>query len=1034
MPTRIKTNNIADLAITAQKVAIAGISTATHISGGLSGQIPYQTAAGRTSFVTASSTAGWVLTYNGTQPVWGQGSGGNANNAEIATTATNLQNGSAGQIPYQTGAGQTSFVGPGSVGQVLISNSVGGPQYVNTGSLYVGNSVSSERWTTARTLTLTGDLTGSVGIDGASNVTLTATITADSVALGTDTSGNYVGSGATSGFGLSGSLAAEGGTFTVTANSTSSNTANSIVFRNATGDIAIGQLTVSGSVLPSTNGTLDLGSPSNRFGTLYVSSSTIDIGGATISASADGTVSFAKVNITATNASTSSIVNNSLYVAGGAGIAGLLYVTGPAIFRDDVTFAGTTTYVLTTQSVYTDNILNIHTVAGDPSTPWTVDDGADIGFIFHYYKSDDKHAFLGWANDTGYLEWYSDGQENNGVFSSGIYGTFKTGQIKLVSGTANEVNTSTGDLVVLGGVGIGGSVYVGGHVTATTFTGALAGNAATASAATTATNLAGGSLGKIPYQTAAGLTGFLDVGQDGQFLKSNGANSATFVNVYLDDLHNVSVPNPTAGSVLGWNTTTNAWTATRVSVALEIEAGEYDTTTFTADGTTSTYTIGFGYSEDSVLVSVEGLVQVPTTDYSIVSNKLVFTDVISNGAVINVRKLAQVFFDQTETLTLGAGTYTTSIFTGTGSTSSFTIGSGYTVDNILVTENGVLQVPITDYVISGNNLVFVNPPSNGVVVQVRKLANVYYNAILTTATNLNAGLAGQIPYQISPGQTGFTNLITVDASTVTVAGSILPDIDIAHNLGSPTRRWNNLYVNTQTIYLGDYALGISTAGQITIQNTVEPGSEPTPVVGPQGPQGPQGPSGAASNVAGPQGPTGPSGANGTIGVDGATGPQGPQGVTGPQGPSGPSVTGPQGPQGVTGNTGPQGPQGVTGNTGPQGPQGVSGPQGPSGPSGPSGPYVVWSIVSTATTCAVWNGYFVDTTNYAITMTLPASATVGQQIRFNDLAGTFATNAMTVARNGHKIQGVADDLLVSNTQASFGLVYSNSTYGWKLVEV
>jgi hypothetical protein len=92
------------------------------------------------------------------------------------------------------------------------------------------------------------------------------------------------------------------------------------------------------------------------------------------------------------------------------------------------------------------------------------------------------------------------------------------------------------------------------------------------------------------------------------------------------------------------------------------------------------------------------------------------------------------------------------------------------------------------------------------------------------------------------------------------------------------------------------------------------------------------------------------------------------------------------------------------------------------------------VVSTATTCAVWNGYFVDTTNYPITMTLPASATIGQQIRFNDLAGTFATNAMTVARNGHKIQGVADDLLVSNTQASFGLVYSNSTYGWKLVEV
>jgi len=495
---------------------------------------------------------------------------------------------------------------------------------------------------------------------------------------------------------------------------------------------------------------------------------------------------------------------------------------------------------------------------------------------------------------------------------------------------------------------------------------------------------------------------------------------------------------------------------------------------------------------------------------------------------------------------------------------------------------------------------------------------------------------------LPPGPQGPSGPVGPQGPQITlnaIAGHMLPAATLTYDLGSTSSQWRSLYVGTTTIYIGDYALGVSTAGFITLQNTVDPQAEPTPVVGPTGPQGPQGPQGVAgpqgpqgatgpqgpsgpsvTGSTGPTGPQGPSGANGYIGADGATGPQGPQGpqgVTGPQGPQGPqgvvgpqgpqgpqgpagqdgtfggaafeysytttsttnqnpgsgkiafnnvalnsatvlyihhadnsesdvtsflqtiddsssnlkghfsvadksdpntytlfaingthteyvdyfavpvayvsgdtSLTdgltsvvtfartgdkgdagpqgpqgvigpqgpqgpqgvagpqGPQGPQGSTGNTGPQGPQGAQGNTGPQGPQGpsgasvtgpqgpqgVSGPQGPSGPSGPSGPYVVWSVVSTATTCAVWNGYFVDTTNYAITMTLPASATVGQEIRFNDLAGTFATNAMTVARNGHKIQGVADDLLVSNTQASFGLVYSNSTYGWKLVEV
>ena len=51
---------------------------------------------------------------------------------------------------------------------------------------------SAAKWTTARTVTLAGDLTGSVSIDGSANATLTATIAADSVALGTDTTGNYM--------------------------------------------------------------------------------------------------------------------------------------------------------------------------------------------------------------------------------------------------------------------------------------------------------------------------------------------------------------------------------------------------------------------------------------------------------------------------------------------------------------------------------------------------------------------------------------------------------------------------------------------------------------------------------------------------------------------------------------------------------------------------------------------------------------------------------------------------------------------------
>jgi hypothetical protein len=83
------------------------------------------------------------------------------------------------------------------------------------------------------------------------------TIQANSVALGTDTTGNFVGVGAVAGTGLSGSLNAEGGTFTVTSNATEANTASTIVARDGSGDFAAGTITaaLTGNVTGNVTGT-----------------------------------------------------------------------------------------------------------------------------------------------------------------------------------------------------------------------------------------------------------------------------------------------------------------------------------------------------------------------------------------------------------------------------------------------------------------------------------------------------------------------------------------------------------------------------------------------------------------------------------------------------------------------------------------------------------------------------------------------------------------------------------------------------------
>ena len=80
-----------------------------------------------------------------------------------------------------------------------------------------GNSATATALETGRTIALTGDVTATgVSFDGTGNISLSTTIGADSVALGTDTTGNYVAgvSGTTNEIEVSGS-GSEGATVTV---------------------------------------------------------------------------------------------------------------------------------------------------------------------------------------------------------------------------------------------------------------------------------------------------------------------------------------------------------------------------------------------------------------------------------------------------------------------------------------------------------------------------------------------------------------------------------------------------------------------------------------------------------------------------------------------------------------------------------------------------------------------------------------------------------------------------------------------------
>ena len=93
---------------------------------------------------------------------------------------------------------------------------------------------------------------------------------------------------------------------------------------------------------------------------------------------------------------------------------------------------------------------------------------------------------------------------------------------------------------------------------------------------------------------------------------------------------------------------------------------------------------------------------------------------------------------------------------------------------------------------------------------------------------------------------------------------------------------------------------------------------------------------------------------------------------------------------------------------------------------------LWAAVSVSSdiTLAKWNNYMVDT-SAARTLTLPASPSSGDEIHIFDVSGTAATNKITVASNSNKINGTVQDLEIDANNAAVVLIYTGSTYGWRV---
>ena len=88
-----------------------------------------------------------------------------------------------------------------------------------------------------------------------------------------------------------------------------------------------------------------------------------------------------------------------------------------------------------------------------------------------------------------------------------------------------------------------------------------------------------------------------------------------------------------------------------------------------------------------------------------------------------------------------------------------------------------------------------------------------------------------------------------------------------------------------------------------------------------------------------------------------------------------------------------------------------------------------AVVTSDTTMVAGRGYFVDATSSTITMTLPASPSIGDSIVVTDYKQQSQNNTITIARNSSNIEGSASNITISSAGESLSLVFSDATRGW-----
>ena len=263
--------------------------------------------------------------------------------------------------------------------------------------------------------------------------------------------------------------------------------------------------------------------------------------------------------------------------------------------------------------------------------------------------------------------------------------------------------------------------------------------------------------------------------------------------------------------------------------------GQVATTLIYADSVTDTVTIGGSnttpISGATLRVNGTGAMVLPvgtTSQRPSVTGNVDVRGMIRLNSSLNILE----YYDGTAwQSSQGSFTVITSeIFTGNGIATSFELSNDATTSATIVSINGVVQIPVISYSISGSTLEFTEAPDVGDTIDVRKLATTSVVssigegftevAVDGTFANISTGTSStEVRLRIdSEGVATFTNDVVIEGNLTVNGGtngvltlgdsdtdnvvfgadidsSIIPNSTITYDLGSASRRWRNIFVS-----------------------------------------------------------------------------------------------------------------------------------------------------------------------------------------------------------------------------------------------